>query len=179
MSILLQGWWKRSCAVLNQCFFIHYFWVFDLDSWLLWKFIDVLRCLLIFWFLKTSDYEITNFELHVLLHHHWRKNLDPKADSQTICNVEYIDTVAPQTEQKWFKYFNEGNFNLEDRSRSGGLTVLEKGELQATLDVQSSSSTRKLAEELDFDQKTVWNHLIYLNFVHKKSRQDLYKLKET
>jgi transposase len=78
-----------------------------------------------------SDYEITNFELHVLLRHYWRKNLDAKAAAKAICDVEGEGTVAPRTAQKWFRRFNEGDFDLEDRPRSGRPTVLDEGDLQA------------------------------------------------
>ena len=116
-----------------------------------------------------SDYEITNFELHVLLRHDWRKNLDAKAAAEAICDVEGESTVAPRTAQKWFKRFNEGDFDLEDMPRSRRPTVLDEGDLQAAMDVESSSSTRDLAEELGGDQKTVWNHLKQLDVVHKKA----------
>ena len=111
---------------------------------------------------------MTNFQLRVLLRHYWRKNLDAKAAAKAICDVEGEGTVAPRTAQKGFKRFNEGDLDLEDRPRSGRPTVLDEGDLQAALDVEPSSSTRELAEELDVDQKTVWNHLKQLDFVHKK-----------
>ena len=101
-----------------------------------------------------------------------------KAAAKAICDVEGEGTVAAQTAQKWFKRFNEGGLDLKDRPRSGLPTVLDEGDLQAALDVEPSSSTRQLAEELGVDQKTVWNHLKQLDFVHKKPRQDLHELTE-
>lgn len=125
-----------------------------------------------------SDYEITSFELRVLLRHYWRKNLDAKAAAKAICDVEGEGTVASRTAQKWFKRFNEGNFDLEDMPRSGRPAVLDEGDLQAALDAEPSSSTRELAAELGVDHKTVWNHLRQLDFVHKKPRQDPHELTE-
>ena len=125
-----------------------------------------------------SDYEITNFEFRVLLRHYWRKNLDAKAAAKAICDVEGEGTVAPRTAQKWFKRFNEGDFDLEDRPRSGRPTVLDEGDLQAALDVEPSSSTRELAEELGVANRTVWNYLKQPDFVHKKARQDPHELIE-
>ena len=99
-----------------------------------------------------SDYQITNYELRVLLRHYWRQNLDAKAAAEAICHVEGEGTVAPRTAQKWFKRFNEGDFDLEDRQRSGRPTVLDEGDLQAALDIAPSSNTRELAEELGVDR---------------------------
>ncbi|XP_014782746.1 histone-lysine N-methyltransferase SETMAR-like [Octopus bimaculoides] len=115
-----------------------------------------------------SDYEITNFELRVLLRHYWRNNLDAKAAAKAICDVEGEGTVAPRTAQKWFKRFNKGDFDPEDRPRSGRPAILDEGDLQAVLDVEPSSSTRELAEELSVYQKTIWNNFKPLDFVHKK-----------
>ena len=47
-----------------------------------------------------SDYDITNFELRVLMCHYWRKNLDAKGAARAICDVEGEGTVAPRTAQK-------------------------------------------------------------------------------
>ena len=44
--------------------------------------------------------------------------------------------------------------------------MLDKGDLLAALDVEPSSSTRGLAEESGVGQKTVWNHLKQLDFIH-------------
>ena len=81
--------------------------------------------------------------------------MDAKAAAKAIFDVEDEGTVAPRTAQKWFKRFNEDNLDLEDRPHSARPTVLDEGDLQAALDVEPLSSTRKLAEELGVDQKTV------------------------
>ena len=58
-------------------------------------------------------YEITKFELRVLLRHYWRKNMDAKVVAKEICNVKGEEgTVAPRTAQKWSKRFNEGDLSL-------------------------------------------------------------------
>ena len=74
---------------------------------------------------------------------------------EAICDVEGEDTVAPRTAPKWFQRVNEGDFDLEDRPRSGRPTVLDEEDLQVALDLEPSSNTRELAEELGVDQKTV------------------------
>ncbi|CAF1461415.1 unnamed protein product [Adineta ricciae] len=102
-----------------------------------------------------TGYEITSFEFRVLLRHYWRKNLNAKAAAKAICDVEGEGTVASRTTQKWFKHFNEGDFDLEDRPHSGRPTVLDEGDLQTALDVEPSSSTRELTEELGVANKTV------------------------
>ena len=104
--------------------------------------------------------------------------MDAKVAAKAICDVEGEGTVAARTAQKWFKRFNEGDLDFEDTPRSGQPTVLDEGDLQDALAVELSSSTRELAEELGVDQKTVWNHLKQLDYVHKKPRQDPHELTE-
>ncbi|CAF1617810.1 unnamed protein product, partial [Adineta ricciae] len=64
------------------------------------------------------------------------------------------------------------------RPRSGRPTILDEEDLQAALDLEPSSNTLELAEELGVDQKTVCNYLKQLDFVHKKPRQDSHELTE-
>ena len=66
-----------------------------------------------------SDYEITNFELRVLLRHYWRKNLDAKAAAKAVFDVEGEDTVAPRTAQKkladrWQKVVDNDGLYFEE-----------------------------------------------------------------
>ena len=128
--------------------------------------------------MSDTVYEITQLEIRLLLRHYWKKGLDGKAAAKAICDVEGEGTVAPRTAQKWFKRFNDGDFDLEDKPRSGRPIKLDDGDLQAELDIEPSSSSRELAEELGVGYRTVLRHLHQLDFVHKKPRQDPHELTE-
>jgi histone-lysine N-methyltransferase SETMAR len=97
---------------------------------------------------------------------------------KAICDVEGEGTIGKSAVIKWFKRFNDGDFDLEDKPRSGRPSVLDEGDLQAALDVEPSSSTRELAEDLGVSQRTVVNKLHQFDFVHKKPRQDPHELTE-
>lgn len=124
------------------------------------------------------DYEITKFEIRVLLRHYWKKGLTTRDAAEAICDVEGEGTTAQRTAAKWFKRFNEGDFDLEDKPRSGAPRKLDESDLQAELGIEPSSSTRELATKLGVSHMTVWNHLKQLDFVHKKPRQDPHELTE-
>jgi histone-lysine N-methyltransferase SETMAR len=128
--------------------------------------------------MSDTGYEITQLEIRLLLRHYWKKGIDGKAAAKAICDVEGEGTVTPRTAQRWFKRFNEDNFDLEDRPRSGRPTVLDESDLQAALDAEPSSSTRDLGAELGVGKSTVHRHLQQLDFVHKKPRQDSHELTE-
>ncbi|KAJ1372952.1 hypothetical protein KIN20_035265 [Parelaphostrongylus tenuis] len=61
-------------------------------------------------------------------------------------------------------------FDLEDMPECGRPSVLNESDLQATLDAESSSSTRDLTKELGVSWRTVANKLHQFGFVHKKPR---------
>jgi histone-lysine N-methyltransferase SETMAR len=71
--------------------------------------------------------------------------------------VEGEGTIGKTAAIKWFKRFEDGDFDFEDKP---------------------SSSTRDLADELGVAQRTVANYLHKFDFVHKKPRQDPHKLTE-
>ena len=128
--------------------------------------------------LRAFTMSIDTIEVRVLLRHYWKKDFSTRKAADAINEVEGEGTVGKTAAAKWFQRFNDGDFNLEDKPRSGRPSVLDEGDLQAALDAEPSSSTRELATELGVDQKTVWNHLQQLDFVHKKPRQDPHELTE-
>ena len=129
--------------------------------------------------MSDTGYEITQLEIRLLLRHYWKKGIDGKAAAKAICDVEGEGTVTPRTAQRWFKRFNEDNFDLEDKPRSGAPRKLNEGDLQAALDAEPSSSSRELAAELGVkSHQTVLNLLHQMDFVHKKPRQDPHELTE-
>jgi histone-lysine N-methyltransferase SETMAR len=121
---------------------------------------------------------IKQYDLHVLMRHYWRKGLKIQEATDEINEGGGAGTVGKSTVGKWFKHFKEGNFDLEDKPRSGRPSVLDESDLQAELDIEPSSSTRELAEELGVSQMIVARKLHEFDFVHKKPRQDPHELTE-
>ena len=117
-------------------------------------------------------------EVRVLLRHYWKKGLSVRDAAKAINDVEGEGTTSKSAAGRWFKRFNEGDMDLEDKPRSGRPSVLDKSDLQAALDLEPSSSTRELAEELGVSQMTVVRKLHEFDFVHKKPRQDPHELSE-
>ena len=106
----------------------------------------------------TSKMAIDKIELRVLIRYCWRRGLSTRDTAKEICNAEGNGTVSYKTAERWFKRFDEGNFDLEDKPRSGRPTKLDDSDLQAELDIEPSSSTRDLAKELGVHQTTVLRH---------------------
>ena len=113
-----------------------------------------------------------------MLRHYWKKGLTQRDAAEEICKVEGAGIVCKSAVGKWFKRFNEGNFDLDDKPHSGAPLKLNDNDLQAKLNIAPSLSTRHLATELGTNNMTVWRHLKKLGFAHKKPREDSHELTE-
>ena len=102
---------------------------------------------------------MNNFEIHVLLRHYWKKGLFARAAAIEICEVEGEGTIGKTAAIKWFKRFEDGDFDFEDKPRSGRPSILDEEDLRAALEDEPSSNTRDLADELGVAQRTVVNYL--------------------
>ena len=122
---------------------------------------------------------MNNFEIRVLLRHYWKKGLSVRAAAAAeIYKVEGEGTIGKTAAIKWFKRFEDDNFDFEDKLRSGRLSVLDEEDLRAALEDEPSSSIRDLADELRTAQPTVINYLCKFDFARKNPRQNPHELIE-
>ena len=117
-------------------------------------------------------------EVRVLLRHYWKKGLSQRKAADEINEVEGEGTTSKSAAGRWFKRFDVGNFDLEDKPRSGRPTKLDNDDLLAALEDEPSSSAREVATEHGVSHTAVLTHLHQLKFVHKKPRQDPHQLTE-
>ncbi|CAF3995430.1 unnamed protein product [Rotaria sp. Silwood1] len=121
---------------------------------------------------------MNNSEIRVFLRHYWKKGLSTRAAAAEICEVEGEGTIGKTTAIKWFKRFEDDDFDFEDKPRSGRPSVLDEEDLRVALKDEPSLNTRDVADELGVAQRTVVNYLHKFDFVHKKPRQDPHELTE-
>ncbi|CAM4771115.1 unnamed protein product [Rotaria magnacalcarata] len=74
-----------------------------------------------------------NFEIRVLLRHYWKKGLSARAAAAEICEVEGEGTIGKTAAIKWFKRFENGDLDFEDKPRSGRQSILNEEDSRATL----------------------------------------------
>ena len=75
--------------------------------------------------------------------------------------------ICKSMARKWFIKFKNGNFDIDDMPHSGRLSEFDKNHLKALLKEESHQTSRELAEKMNYNQKTIFNHLHSLGFAEK------------
>ena len=75
--------------------------------------------------------------------------------------------IGESTARNWFAKFKNGNFDINDTPRSGRPSEFDEDHLKALLKEESRQTSRKLAEKMNCDQKTILNYLHLMGFAKK------------
>ena len=82
---------------------------------------------------------MNNFEIRVQLRHYWKKGLSARATAAAkSCKVEGKGTIGKTAAIKWFKRFEDDDFDFEDKPRSDRPSVLDEEDLRAALEDEPS-----------------------------------------
>ena len=79
--------------------------------------------------------------------------------------------------REWFQKFKNGEFDVEDKERSGMAKVYEDAELEALLDEDSCQTQKELALTLGVIQQTISYRLESLGMIQKQGNWVPYELK--
>ena len=80
-------------------------------------------------------------------------------------------------EVEWFQKFKNGEFDVEDKERSGRSKVYKDAELEALLDEDSCQTQKELALTLRVIQQTISYRLKSLGMIQKQGNWIPYELK--
>ena len=98
--------------------------------------------------------------------------------ARNICMVYREGVIGESTARKWFAKFKNGNFDMDNTPHSGRPSKFDEDHLKALLKEESCQTSRKLAEKMNCDQKTILNHLCSMVFAEKLGVLVLYELSE-
>lgn len=118
-------------------------------------------------------------QIRVLLKHYWKQNVNATQAVQKICDVEGEDFVSIRVAQKWFKKFNEGREDLQDKRRPGRPITTDFGSIRNAVEANPSTSTRRLSDELGIPKTSVLRHLHSMDKVNRCCRQIPHDLTES
>ena len=80
--------------------------------------------------------------------------------------------------QNWFARFRSGDFDLKNASRFGHPTEVDSDKIEAMIENNQRSTTRKIAENLNISHTCVGRHLKQLGYVNKLDIWVPHKLSE-
>lgn len=114
--------------------------------------------------------EVSKLIIRSCLLYDFNRDLSAGESQRSINDAFGAGTVSKATAKDWFARFRGGDFDLDDRPRSGRPSVVDDSLLRAAIEANPYQSTRELAERFEVDQKTIFNHLHAMGKVCKFSQ---------
>ncbi|XP_066247087.1 histone-lysine N-methyltransferase SETMAR-like [Euwallacea similis] len=142
--------------------------------------IGVFTSILLYLHLLEIGEKMKNQKLHLrhLLLHYYHKGKNAVQATKKICAVCAKDTVSERTVREWFVKFRGGEFNLEDRQRSGRPSSVDDDQIKVLITQNPRSTTHDTAQKLKVSNSTIYDHLMRLNFVGRLDVWVLHELSE-
>ncbi|XP_043258028.1 histone-lysine N-methyltransferase SETMAR-like [Colletes gigas] len=102
-----------------------------------------------------------------LMYFYYKKGKNAVQVAKKICAVYGGDAVSDRTVREWFAKFKDGDFNLEDRPRSGRPSTVDDDQIKVLISNHHRITTREMAECLKVSNSTIHAHLVRLGFVSR------------
>lgn len=103
---------------------------------------------------------------HVMLYE-FHKGISVGIAYKNIHGVYLDGAPSVRTIKKWFRRFRDGDFNLEDQSRSGRPSEIKDDMIDTMLEKNSRLSTQEIATSLGVNISTAFRHLKSQNYISK------------
>lgn len=111
-------------------------------------------------------------EIRYIMLFHFRKGCNASKTCKKICAVYGADTLSDRTVRNWFERFRGGNFDVKDIPRSGRPVTKKADEILQMVESDPQASTHDIANALNVDQETVWNHLKKAGYSKKRKADE-------
>lgn len=116
-------------------------------------------------------------QLRSFMLYEFRRGVDATTATKNICSVQ--GEVLPVRKcQMWFARFKSGNFDLNDKPKTGRPLAVRNANITALVNSDNTSSTRAMAARLKVRHTTVLRHLRRLNYRSKRGQSVPHELTE-
>lgn len=114
---------------------------------------------------------------HCILYE-FQQGKSASAACKSICETLGDNIVSIATVKRWFARFKDGDFDLEDKERTGAPRKAEDDEIQALLDEDPCQTQQQLADQLGITQQEVSIRLRAMGKIQKYGKWVPHKLTE-
>lgn len=121
---------------------------------------------------------MNQIEIRTLLRHYWKQNFSAAEAARKIREVEGNDVVSDRVSQNWFKKFNQGQTDLQNKIRPGRPITVDSESIRKAVEANPSTSTRRLSEEFNISHTSVGRHLRAMGKVCRRCREVPHDLTE-
>ena len=101
-----------------------------------------------------ADRNLTKEDLRTYLRYEFDQGRTATKAMQNINTTYGEGTIGRTAAFKWYARFNNGEFAVEDSSRSGRPVNFDEDQLKELLEEDNRQTTRELAEQMGCDQIT-------------------------
>ncbi|CAH2092000.1 unnamed protein product [Euphydryas editha] len=98
-------------------------------------------------------------EISYVMLFYYKKGKGAAKTWRKICEVYGENAVSERWTQEWFARFRSGNFDVKDAPRSGQPVTEKVDEILQLMEQDRHVSCQEIAEALNINHMTVWNHL--------------------
>lgn len=98
-------------------------------------------------------------EIRYVMLFYYKKGKNAAKTCRKICAVYGENAVSERRTQEWFARFRSGNFDVKDAPRSGRPVTEKANEILQMVEEDRHASCQEIAEALNINHMTVWNHL--------------------
>lgn len=106
----------------------------------------------------------------VILLEHFRAGLNA-TEAYRACIETYGErALSVSTCRYWYRRFNDGNFAMEDRRRTGQPRKFEDSQLEELLQQIPTPTLRQLARQLRVSISTITSRLQIMGIIHKNGK---------
>jgi len=128
-----------------------------------------------------SIMEFEKMHIRYCLLHYFRAGKSAAETRRIVCEVEGEHAVTDRMCKFWFSRFRlkVGDFDLNNKSRSGRPQKTDDTELQTLLDQYAAQSTRELSAQLGVSHTTVLSCLHAVGKIQKEGKLVPHELSET
>ncbi|CAH2103465.1 unnamed protein product [Euphydryas editha] len=98
-------------------------------------------------------------EIRYVMLFYYKKGKGAAKTCRKICEVYGENAVSERRTQEWFARFRSGNFDVKDAPRSGRPVTEKVDEILQLMEQDRHASCQEIAEALNINHMTVWNHL--------------------